>query len=301
MNKSFTLIEILVVIVVIGILSAFILVGMSSISNGANIAKGQAFSNSLRNSLLINLVSEWKFDGTGINDGQPATTAYTQDSWNSNNGTIAGHEPDVKSGSNCISGSCLQFIGANSDYVDCGNSATGSSLDLRNNFTLEAWVAGATTDGTIVGRSANYSIAGLQWVLRQNGTNAFYFGISDGVDWKFASWGIPIVNGQWYHIVATYDSLNGKIYGNGLLKQTSANIIAPLQHKDNNVMIGGGTAYYYNGKIDEVRIYKETIPTSQIQQNYFVGLNKLFKSHGIALNKFNQRITELKSNLANNE
>jgi prepilin-type N-terminal cleavage/methylation domain-containing protein len=43
MNKSFTLIEILVVIVVIGVLSAFILVGMSSITSSANIAKSQAF------------------------------------------------------------------------------------------------------------------------------------------------------------------------------------------------------------------------------------------------------------------
>jgi len=74
MSNSFTLIEILVVIVIIGILSAFILVGMSSITNSANIAKGKAFADSTRNSLLGNLKAEIKLDeGTGQNIG---------DSWN---------------------------------------------------------------------------------------------------------------------------------------------------------------------------------------------------------------------------
>ncbi|MFA6374475.1 MAG: prepilin-type N-terminal cleavage/methylation domain-containing protein, partial [Candidatus Paceibacterota bacterium] len=40
MNKSFTLIEILVVIVIIGILSAFIIVSMAGVSDKATIAKG---------------------------------------------------------------------------------------------------------------------------------------------------------------------------------------------------------------------------------------------------------------------
>jgi len=57
MNKSFTLIEILVVIVVIGILSAFVLVGMSSITSSANIAKVQAFINSMDNAIIRKSIS----------------------------------------------------------------------------------------------------------------------------------------------------------------------------------------------------------------------------------------------------
>ena len=80
MSKSFTLIEILVVIVIIGILSAFIIVSMVGVSDKARIAKSQAFANSLRNSLLINLVSEWK-----LNDGSGTTAS---DSWSANTGTL---------------------------------------------------------------------------------------------------------------------------------------------------------------------------------------------------------------------
>ena len=124
MNKSFTLIEILVVIVVIGIISSFIIVGLSSVSDKANIAKGQAFSNSLRNSLLMNLVSEWKLDeGTG---------STTLDSWGSNTGTLGtstiGDAAEPTWTTDCVSGKCLSFDGTD-DYVDCGNP------DNLNNIT----------------------------------------------------------------------------------------------------------------------------------------------------------------------
>jgi prepilin-type N-terminal cleavage/methylation domain-containing protein len=57
-ENSFTLIEILVVIVVIGILSSFILIGINSINENARITKIKVFANSLRNSLLTDIVFE---------------------------------------------------------------------------------------------------------------------------------------------------------------------------------------------------------------------------------------------------
>jgi len=61
-RQAFTLIELLVVIAIIGILSGLIIVSMNGITNSATVAKAQVFSNSLRNALMMNLVSEWKFD-----------------------------------------------------------------------------------------------------------------------------------------------------------------------------------------------------------------------------------------------
>jgi prepilin-type N-terminal cleavage/methylation domain-containing protein len=144
MNKSFTLIEILVVIVVIGALSAFILVGMSSITNSANIAKSQAFSNSLRNSLLLNLVSEWKLDGNG------------NDSWGVNNGTLVGatHLPVLKTNSDCFSGSCYDFDGTE-DYINVGSRAN-LTTDISNGLTITAWIYPELISGdsrTIIGFS----------------------------------------------------------------------------------------------------------------------------------------------------
>jgi len=46
---------------------------------------------------------------------------------------------------------------------------------------------------------------------------------------------------------------------------------------------------------------KSALSQTQIQNNYFVGLNNLYKNKGITLNEFNQRIVELKTNLVKNE
>jgi prepilin-type N-terminal cleavage/methylation domain-containing protein len=51
---AFTLIELLVVIAIIGILSGLIVVTMNGVTQKANIAKAQVFSNSLRNALMLN-------------------------------------------------------------------------------------------------------------------------------------------------------------------------------------------------------------------------------------------------------
>jgi prepilin-type N-terminal cleavage/methylation domain-containing protein len=48
-KKAFTLIELLVVIAIIGILSGLIVVSMGGVTQKANIAKAQVFSNSLKN------------------------------------------------------------------------------------------------------------------------------------------------------------------------------------------------------------------------------------------------------------
>ena len=64
MNKrtAFTLIELLVVIAIIGILSGLIIVSVSGAAQKATIAKAQIFSNSLRNSLMMNMVAEFKLE-----------------------------------------------------------------------------------------------------------------------------------------------------------------------------------------------------------------------------------------------
>ena len=102
-KKSFTLIEILVVIVVIGILSAFILVGMSSISSKANIARSQAFANSLDNALLLSRTSQWKLDGN-INDSWGINTGTWYGATGGNNLAV-----NYRSSSECVSGQCLDF------------------------------------------------------------------------------------------------------------------------------------------------------------------------------------------------
>jgi prepilin-type N-terminal cleavage/methylation domain-containing protein len=302
MNKSFTLIEILVVIVVIGVLSAFILVGMSSISSKANIAKGQAFINSVDNSLLLARVSQWKFD--------EMSGGTANDSWSSNTGTITidsnlvGYGDSNNSGwmsqPNCVSGTCIKFDGVN-DNVDCGNVSLSNSL---NQITVSVWVkvishpVGNTLDGVINKNSGN-----LGWQLRYYVSYwAFMVGLTGNAgDYNGATFIDTNLN-NWIYLTGTYDKTNIKLYYNGELKSTVP-FVKDIGQTANDVFIGknSGWTSWFNGLIDDARVYNQAITTSEIQQSYYLGLNKLLNNNGIALNEFNQRIVELKSNLANNE
>ena len=123
-TKSFTLIELLVVIVIIGILAGVIIVSTSSSINKANFAKAQAFSNTVQQELLLNLVSEWTFD-----------EGNAEDSWGNNEGTVYGAIYQNKASRNCVYGGCYSFDG--SDYIDCGNN---SSLNIADEITISSWI-----------------------------------------------------------------------------------------------------------------------------------------------------------------
>ena len=306
LKKSFTLIEILVVIVVIGILSAFILVGMSSISSSANIAKGQAFSNSLRNSLLINLISEWKLDegaGTSAND-----------SWGTNNGTLTCYgtgctNPVWRTGNQCVKGSCVYFDGTQ-DYISVPDSNT---LDISREITIEVWIFPEIVSGYLVTKGSHNTSNGNYCIGKDPAYFTYWDGTGSNNYYNTSTW---ITNNKWSHVVLTYNfsTYNINFYVNGVsvsgswsVAPDSANpvltafelIIGARKH-----FLGGtvGTVdNFYRGTMDEIRIYGAALSAFRINQNYYIGLNNLIKNNGITLNEFNQRIVELKSNLSNNE
>jgi prepilin-type N-terminal cleavage/methylation domain-containing protein len=285
-NKSFTLIEILVVIVVIGIISSFIIVGLSSVSGKANIAKGQAFSNSLRNSLLMNLVSEWKLDGNA------------NDSWGTNNGTNNG-ATSVSSG--CIQGSCYSFNGT-SNFIEIPHNA---NLKPTTKITFSAWAS--TTDWYVTDKRILSCTEGGGYNINLNQNNGWVSLYVNG-GYMTPAFYTTAPSSGWHFFLTTYDGRYLKTYLDGVYKnQYDAGATFPITYVNNNSLIIGGEAStgtgcaggYFTGNIDNVIIYNDAIPTSQIQQNYFIGLNKLFKNKGIVLNEFNQRLTELKSNITN--
>ncbi|MFA5432383.1 MAG: type II secretion system protein [Candidatus Paceibacterota bacterium] len=147
---AFTLIELLVVIAIIGILSGLIVVSMSGVTQKANIAKAQVFSNSLRNSLMLNIVGEWKFDDLS----EAKDNASILDSWGAvNSGTldtnlvVADTTDKLKLGTDCVSGKCLYFDGTN-DYVSIPQNAT---LDFgTKSFSIGAWINKKANSGFII-------------------------------------------------------------------------------------------------------------------------------------------------------
>jgi hypothetical protein len=75
-----------------------------------------------------------------------------------------------------------------------------------------------------------------------------------------------------------------------------------IQISNKSISIGrlavDSASYEFIGLIDDVRIFNAAIPISQIQQNYFVGLNKLFANNKINQTDYQQRLAELSNNYA---
>ncbi|MFA5431617.1 MAG: LamG-like jellyroll fold domain-containing protein [Candidatus Paceibacterota bacterium] len=289
-KKAFTLIELLVVIAIIGILSGMIVVSMSGVTQKANIAKAQIFSNSLRNVLMIDLISEWKLD-----DGS-GTQAITKDSWSGgNNGTLNGFEFNTttsgwRTDSQCVSGNCLQFDGSN-DYISTNYNA---NLNPQKTITIEAWVKPSeiTTQHPIVGI---WGTTNLSYMIDISGS-VFEGYIRNGGSNRIIS-SSTIKTGTWYHVALTYNGGEPSLYLNGVSGGTlSGSAVTSMTLGTDPVLIGkkgDSNVVWFNGNIDGVRIYNAVVPTSKIQEQYYLGLNKLLANKGINQKEYQQRIAEI--------
>jgi len=299
-NFAFTLIELLVVIAIIGILSALIIVGMNSTTQKATVAKAQVFSNSLRNSLMGNLVSEWKLDGNA------------NDTWGGQNGSLVG-SPALQTTVNCVSGACYSFNGS-SQYVSIPHPVGTDVFNFGSKMTVFIWIKGGAQGSAVVLGHYDYFVNKRAWVITASDISPFnqmLVALSDTGVWggghnKAFRTDSIVFDGNWHLIGFTWSSGVLKLYIDGreaTVSMFANDPITSIYNSDLAINIGsdlinGSPSHYFTGLIDEARIYNETIPTSQIQQMYFVGINKLFTKNQITQSDYHQRLVALSNNYA---
>lgn len=291
-KTAFTLIELLVVIAIIGILSGLIIVSMSGVTSKASIAKLKVFSNSLKNSLMANLISEWKFDNISGTVDQAITAGTTvADSWGSNSGTTGGSLV-LRGGNNCVSGNCIESTGTG-QYVNCGTS----NFNISNEVTIEFWIKAGSQPGTswrgIVYKKSyqdttTYAVrncggAGIYFTANPNGgTNGMHMVI------------YGLLNNNWRHIVTSYDGNVGKMYVDGVLSNTSPSASFTIDSTSSSLYIGSsGNSDAFVGILDDVKIYNDSVPVSQIKENYYSGLNSLYIKGEITRDDYISRVNEI--------
>ena len=286
---AFTLIELLVVIAIIGILSGLIVVSMGGVTDKATIAKAQVFSNSLRNSLMLNLVSEYKFE------------TDASDSWGTNTGVITG----ATVVSNCVIDSCLNFTGGTTNNVSVADSATLDSIwNTSHNFTLEAWINPILFvgyQGIINKRNSGYYSASPGGLFIDNtGINlSLTMGTGNAAETATsANYTLSRFN-TWIHVVGTSNGSQLKLYINGI----AGNPVSFTQNppaNDDALMIGAWSinSRPFSGKIDNVRLYSAAIPISQVKERYYIGLNSLLINKQITGEEYQQRLAEIQNKTA---
>ncbi len=212
--------------------------------------------------LTSGLVAYWKLD-----DGS-GTTA-TDASGNGYHGTLVNMNP----GTDWVSGKigvALDFDGSN-DYVDIG-----SGLSPLTDFTVAAWVNPVKSDVDLHIISKGNNGTNTQWELTTST-------VSGQVDFRAWSSGtgpsgvrstLSLPVGSWTHVVGTYDGTTWRIYWNGVLDNTST-MPGPVATAY-NIYIGavdivGSPGQFWEGLIDDVRIYDRVLTDSEIQSLYLLG------------------------------
>ena len=297
-EKAFTLIELLVVIAIVGILAGLAVVNMSGATEAARIAKGKSFSSSVRNSLLANRVSEWNFD-----EGSGTTTV---DTIGANNGTLLpALGPAWKLGADCVSGGCLSFDGVD-DYVDVGN-AIDANIDGTNSKTITAWIKPSSIqvgDHIVTKWTMAATGAGWQFNFGTALKLEFWARNSSATDWNYIANSANFTTGKWQHAAVTINAGVIKLYKDGA--EISGTYLGSALDATNalSVQIGtrrGSGAEFFDGSIDEVRIYNAALTASAVREQYLAGLDKLLAEGEITQKDYQQRLSDLNLNYATNK
>ena len=155
-----------------------------------------------------------------------------------------------------------------SQYLDITNETT---LEGNAAYTIEAWVYPTSYAGfpTIVGNDYHVSY----W-LGLNTTGQVRYYPKDGTGIIESSAIVPL--NAWTHVAATYNGTTETIYLNGSLAASSSTITgaagtSPAAH----VFIGadreGGPSYFWQGYLDEVRIWSTARTAAEIAETMYTG------------------------------
>jgi len=212
----------------------------------------------------------WHFD-----EGQ-GNIAYDSSQYG-NQGTIYG-----ASWTSGKVGQALSFDGIN-DYV---NVANNSSLQITSALTLEVWIKTPSswnkeypTPVSKAQLSGDWD--GEYWIAINRGDhspslrNKFSFAFAPAGGSAIDHWSNSSLSANtWYHIVATFDDSANKVklYLNGVLDKEYIETQKPaITNYPVRIGHGGYTNNYFNGIIDEVRIYNRVLSPAEILDHYNAG------------------------------
>ena len=213
-----------------------------------------------------NLVAHWALNGNA-----------TDASRYNNNGTAINTTAVADRFGNA--NSALHFDGVSS-YIIVPDSVR---LRLANtDFTVNAWVKLDAYSGNYVSTIISKRVAGADngWLWAINGQGnvptyplgSVYFGPGGGEADAVSTTQISIGNWHMITCVYTYAAQTLSIYIDGVLDHTvnammspNASISAPL-YIGEDVDGQPGGEYYFNGSLDEIRIYNTALDQTSIQQ-----------------------------------
>jgi hypothetical protein len=169
-------------------------------------------------------------------------------------------------------GRALRLTGTQHQYVDV---PTSTVLDV-NTYTLSAWVryTGVQNDQTL-GRWEVLEKAGAYWMnVRTSGlvrVGGFYGGCANA-NWQFFDSTRALPVNRWRHVATTYDGTWLRVYIDGRAagaKRVSGRTCVsgePLAVGAKNSPTKGLLEAFWDGRLDEVRVYNRALTLTEIGQ-----------------------------------
>jgi len=266
-----------VVIAIIGLLASIVIVNLTGTRSKASIARGLQFSQSIHHALGAYAVGVWSFDegsGTIANDA----SGY------GNNGTINGASYMTDTPSN--TGYALSFDGT-TNYI-----SFSYVRNIGNEITVSAWIEPKTISGTHEISNQGQWDGGpwTGWRFRQiNNQINFKLGNNTSTPYELSAGSIK--NDVWHHVVGIWDGNYISIYVNGInVGKTPKSFIYSGNTASYWIGKYPGPAYYFNGLIDEVRIYEKALETAQVEALYYAGLDNLLARGLIEEEEYQKRL-----------
>lgn len=156
-------------------------------------------------------------------------------------------------------GNALDFDGVD-DYVVMPDQG---SLDLRYNYTLEAWFK-PQSFGSMKGLISKYQTSGADGYYLRLTSTGDYTGLTfDGMS---TANGLLLAD-QWYHVAAVCDDKTRRLYLNGVEQPLTGTPTYIILNSDDLRIGSDFSDRYFNGSIDEVRIWKTPRSQQQIREN----------------------------------
>ena len=200
--------------------------------------------------LAIDAGSTRSYPGSG--------TTWKDLSSNGTNGTLT-NGPTF----NASNGGSFVFDGVD-NYVQGGVPVQNTSA-----ATLEVWYK-TSADEAFPGENrllfiGNGFTEGLSLRLRDDRVAFFVRKADNSGYWDIFS-GDTVIDGQWKHVVGTFDTTSIKRYENGTLTQQTS---TGQQYKaaTNGWSVGGYT-YFFDGNIAIARFYNKTLTAAEVTQNF---------------------------------
>jgi len=229
------------------------------------------FSSTCYADITSGLVGWWKFDEAS--SGTCAGASVMDASGSGNTGTCVNSSTY---GTGKIGPGAMSFDGS-TQYVDMGDMNATESIGV---LTVSTWFYSNPSQSYRTVVSKGYYSSG-SWEMRMtrdiegptidccvvttNGLHCVAIGVS---------------NSQWNHVVMVYNGATVSVFKNGVFVSSTpqtGNIVNTAV----SVMIGqnGNSGEYFNGQIDDVRIYNRALTDTEVAELYQYNLARIGNAH----------------------